>query len=52
MSLREVHQQSQAVCQSVQNLVLVEKDRLRQADTIEVWTGPERDDRTSELDTG
>ena len=25
---------------------------LRQADAIEVWTGPERDDGTSELDTG
>ena len=31
---------------------LTRKDTLRDADTIGVWTGPEGDDRMSELDTG
>ena len=33
----------------MQDLVQVVKDMLQQADAIEVWTGPERDDG---MDTG
>ena len=34
------------------DLIWVAKDTLRQAYTIQVWTGPKRDDGKAELDTG
>ena len=36
----------------MQDLVLLAKDMLQEADAIDVWTGPEGDDGTSDLDTG
>ena len=52
VSLRDVCEQSHPVYQGVQHLVCVTKKTLWQAHTMKVWTGPERDDGTSELDTG
>ena len=50
--LEAVRQQSQAVCQGVQDLVRLAKDTLWQAGAIKIWTSPEEGDRMSELDTG
>ena len=52
MPLGEVGQQLQAVCQSVQGLLRIPKDSLRQTHVVQVWSGFKRNDRKAELDSG
>ena len=52
MPLGEVHLHAQTVCQSVQDLVQIPKDSLRQTHTVEFWSGSKRNDREAEQDSG
>ena len=52
MPVGEVCQQPQAVCKSVQELVLIPKDWLQKTQPVQVWPGSQGNDREAELDSG